>query len=212
MINSVIVISYDNDADLGSYFKECADYAVSFLKSPEITSLEITEINDSKCNQVYIDLMLIPVINRQNALVVIYAHGSAKAFLYNGTAFIDTSLSINNISNTVIYTNACSTGLEFGEKFSTSGGTFIGYSEDIQIPPAEECRKLFIECDNSGLYYLLYEKVKLCELRQKMRNKFDQCIDKVIYEYKQSSFYAICFENARDSLVVLGQDLNRTII
>jgi hypothetical protein len=209
MINTVIVISYDNDSRLGSYFKDCADYAISFLKSPEIISLEITEITGNQCNQAYFDLLALPIINNKNTMLIVYTHGNSNGFLYQEIAFIESTINTHNIKNTVVYTNACSTGIEFGKKISIFGGIFIGYKDDIRIPPTEYCRKLFVECDNSGLFYLLHQKIKLCSLRQAMRAKFDQCIDKI---YKMDFFYASCFEEARDNLVVLGQDLDRTII
>jgi hypothetical protein len=201
-----MIVSYDNDERLGSYFKNCADYAISFLKSPDIISLEITEITDQQCNQAYFDMVALPIINEKNTLLIIYTHGSRNAFLYQGMAFIQSTINTSNIENTVVYTNACSTGIEFGKNFT---GIFIGYEIDIRVPPTENCQNLFVECDNSGLFYLLYQKIKLCNLRQEMRKKFDQCIDRI---YPEEFFYATCFEEARDNLVVLGQDLGRTII
>jgi hypothetical protein len=219
MISVAIVISYDNDQRLGSYFKDCADYAVNnILKTvPLINDLEIIEINNvntpaNKWNTAYFDIKVLPVVSEKDSIIIIYSHGTSDAFLFQQQAFIRYNIDTDNISNTIIYTNSCSTGKTFGKTISEQGGVFIGYETDIEVPQDEDCIQLFIQCDNCGLVYLFHEKIELRNLRYEMRKKFTKCIDVLKKNGTKGFLYASYFRDARDSLVVLGQDLNRTVI
>ncbi|MFZ2726450.1 MAG: hypothetical protein WAX77_09385 [Methylococcaceae bacterium] len=205
MISTAIVISYDNDNQLGSYFSECAQYAVNFLEA----YINISCMNNSQCNSVYFDMKVLPMLSEKNSILVIYSHGNENAFLYQNKPFIESTINTDNIQNTVVYTNSCSTGKVFGKTFDKLGGVFIGYESDLLVPTDPFYRKVFIRCDNSGLFHLFKEKIKLADLSKAVKNNFNHNIDNL---YESNYVIASYLQEARDNFVVLGQNLNRTII
>lgn len=206
MISRAIVMSYDNDHKLNSYFRECASHAIAFL---ETIPLEIKEVTDNHCNNAYFDMVVLPILSDENSMLIIYSHGSESSFLCNGTPFIESNIDCNNINNTIIYTNACSTGKVFGQAFSSSGGVFIGYEADILVSTDSCYRKYFIECDNWGLFCLFHEKIQLVELRQAVQDRFNHHIDNL---YKHNFVISSLLQEAKDNFVVLGNNLSRVII
>lgn len=212
MISIVVVMSYENDNLLGSYFSDCAKYAISFLNALDIMNLGIKALTDTQCNSAYFDMQVIPIIAQQNTMLIVYSHGSDNAFFYQGTPFIQSTINSNNIDNTIIYTNACSTGLIFGKTISASGGVFIGYESDIRISTDEYYRKLFVECDNWGLFCLFHHRLKLAELKQAVKARFNYHIDDLYQRGGKSFVISSYLQEARDNFVVLGKDLDRTII
>jgi hypothetical protein len=213
MISKIIIVYYDNDSRLGSYFSDCAEYAISFLEAIQLESipfkLDVDEFGRNKWNSVYFEIKISEIISNSNAMLVIYSHGIKDAFFYQEQAFIQSNISIDNIENAIIYTNSCSTGSFFGKTFDKSGGTFIGYESDLLVPVNPYYRKIFIECDNSGIFFLFHKMMKLSELHQAVKNKFNHHIDML---YKVDYVIASYLQEARDNFVVLGQNLDRTII
>ena len=94
-------------------------------------------------------------------------------------------------------------------RVNKSGGTFIGYESDLLVPTNPDYRKIFIQCDNSGIFFLCHKRMKLSELHQAVKDKFNHHID-MLYgiDYVIASYLL----EARDNFVVLGQNLDRTII
>ncbi|WP_027148118.1 hypothetical protein [Methylobacter tundripaludum] len=209
MISMAIVISYDDDSLLDSYFSDCANHVVSFLKT---TQLEITEVTNNQCNSAYFDIKVLPLLSNNKSILIIFSHGNDNSFLCNGTPFLESEIAIDNINNIIIYTNSCSTGKVFGKAIDISGGTFIGYEADVRIPKDLNYRRYFVECDNWGIFCLFNEKIKLVNLRQAVKVKFNQHIDTLCKTNGNDFFIASLLREARDNFVVLGQNLDRTII
>lgn len=205
MIKNSILFYYDNDHRLGNYFSNCADNAVSLLNTkPHIKQ---THITNSNCNFAYIENVELPR-HKEKSLFLIYSHGEKNSFYKSNdsTPFIHSTITCDLcLDGGLVYTNACSTGEEFGKNLSSKNASYFGYDKEISVYLQYE--RIFIECDNWGLYKLL-EGETLIESRKQAKDKFNQKIDEL---YKISPIAAGFLEDAKDSIVIYGNISNKFI-
>ena len=202
MIKNAILFSYQDDSKLANYFSNCAIHAEYYLNLKN--NIKQSHVKDNNCNFAYIEGVELPK-HSEKSLFVIYSHGNASSF------FNDNSVSTPFIHETIdctvcldgglVYTNACSIGIKFGKKLIEKNASFFGYNKDIDI--LLDYEKVCIECDNWGLYKLL-EGDTLAEARLKAKEKYNEKIDVM------HPFYASKLMVARDSIVVYGNDLNKS--
>ena len=199
MIKNAILFYYQNDTKLGNYFYKCADYAITLLnQKDEIVQNHVTNNN---CNSVYIDEVELPK-HTEKSIFLIYSHGNMNSFSKSdGVPFIKDTISSDVCLNEgLVYSNACSVGMKFGKELPSKNASFFGYINDTIADLRYE--RNFIECDNWGLHRLVQGDT-LLESKSKAIEKFNENIDKV-------DFFAASFlREARDSIVIYGNDLNK---
>lgn len=200
MIKNAILFYYRNDLKLGDYFYNCADYAITLLNQKR----EIVQnyVVDHQCNSVYIDEVELPK-HTEKSIFLIYSHGRINSFSKSdGVPFIQDTISSDICLNEgLVYSNACSVGTKFGKELPLKNASFFGYENDTIADLRYE--KIFIECDNWGLHRLV-QGDNLLESKSKAIEKFNENIDKVDF------FAASSLREARDSIVVYGNDLNKS--
>ena len=200
MIKNAILFYYQHDIKLGNYFYNCADYAITLLNQK--SNIVQNHVADKNCNSTYIDEIELPK-HTEKSIFLIYSHGNINSFSKSdGIPFIkDTISSDICLNDGLIYTNACSVGIKFGKELPLKNASFFGYINDISVDLRYE--RNFIECDNWGLHRLVQGDT-LLESKNKAIIKFNEHIDKVDF------FAASSLREARDSIVVYGNNLRKT--
>jgi len=202
MIQNAILFFYKNDDKLGNYFLNCASHAKYLLNMKD--TIKQTYVKNENCNFPYIDQVELPKHN-EKSLLLIYSHGDANGFYKDDctTPFIDKTINCETCLNGgLVYTNACSTGIEFGKSLLSQNASYFGYEQDIDVWLDYE--KIFIECDNWGLYRLLQGDT-LEKAKEEAKEKFNQKIDEL---YAKNLLVAGALENAKESIVIYGEVSN----
>jgi len=202
MIQNAILFFYENDDTLGNYFLNCANNAIYLLNMKD--TIKQTYVKNENCNFPYIDQVELPKHN-EKSLFLIYSHGDANGFYKDDstTPFIYQTINCGTcLSGGLVYTNACSTGIEFGKSLPSQNASYFGYEQDIDVWLDYE--RIFIECDNWGLYRLLQGDT-LEEAKEKAKEKFNQKIDEL---YVKNLLVASALENAKESIVIYGEISN----
>ena len=198
MIKNSILFYYDKDKSHGDYFLNCADYATCLLNLKK--DIKQTHIKNNNCNCVYIDEVELPK-HKEKSLFIIYSHGNTNSFFKSGeqTAFIHSTIDCDIcLDGGLVYTNACSTGEKFGKSLPKKKASFFGYDKEIEV--YFNYKKIFVECDNWGLYRIL-EGDTLEESRIEAKRKFNQ---EMLNIYKDNPLAAAALEVAKDSIVIYG--------
>jgi len=157
MIKNALIIHYDNDKKLNTYFSQCAENAKILLNMKE--HIKQTEVKNNNCNKAYLDLSVFPKIS-EKSLFLIYSHGTENSFCKIGEhPFIEDTINCDQcLDGSLIYTNACLTAQKFGKNITNKNASFYGYDKEIKISPEETYQRDFIHCDNYGLFTLIQGK------------------------------------------------------
>jgi hypothetical protein len=194
MIKNSILIYYNNDEKLGDYFYQCGIQSEYLLN--QYSKVKQTQITGQNCNSVYINDIELPKHN-EPSLLVIFSHGSTTSFSkHSELAFFgDFTEKPLCLDNGLVYSNACSVGLEFGEKLASDNASFFGYGDAISVDL--NYQRVFIECDIYALHHILEGKT-LSEAQEKAKQKFNE-------RMRDVSFLAASYlMQARDRIVVHG--------
>ena len=195
-----IILLYYKDEKLNDYFEKCAAYIKGYLKE-NYPDAEIVEINDQKCNPVYVEEKL-SEINGREFLFASYCHGSRDSCNDpQGNPFIKVNENDHMLRDGLVFTNSCHSGAELGPALMEKGAFFfVGFDDIVSIYP--DYTETFAACDNFPfLLYLMedFTKNEKVEVERKIKNFYDQQIDKLL---KKDVWAAKMLMTNRDSLVL----------
>ncbi len=203
MINTLLIFD-EKDEKLGEFISECEQNLINFFVKHRI---EPDIINSINLNDLTIELK-INNYNNQNFVCAAYSHGETDCLLKSG---LYSYLSINNevinkLKNSFFYTFSCKTGAVFGKKIIEKGCLFyIGYKTEAEVWHLSKQDLLpFVDCANYGLK-LFFKGEKSFDIISKMKNKYDEYIDKL---YLSNMFIAEKLMINRDALIDYGKNIS----
>lgn len=193
-------IAYDGlDAGLGNYFELSKLDIANFIFANCIDH-HVSEIPSPQCTLAYIDELL-PQINTQNFIFVVYSHGDDDQLLSDGTHYIKRGINHYLFSNSLFYSMSCLSGRELGQALVANGShVFIGYKEEINALLGAFLQ-LSIDCDNHALKnFILGKPIGHCY--DEMKEFFTEKIDELVANGEPMR--ASTLRATRDALVFEG--------
>lgn len=198
MINFHIVCDQD-DVSLGNYFESSRLDIANFIFA-NCADNRIAEIPSTCCNLAYIDELL-PQINTQNFIFVVYSHGGDDQLVSDGTHYIKKGVNHYLFSNSLFYAMSCLSGKELGAALVAHGShVYIGYNEEVQALLGTYLQ-LSIDCDNHGLKNFISGK-PIGECYDKMKEFFTEKIDELVAQGELVRALTLRF--TRDALIFEG--------
>jgi len=161
--------------------------APNFDEATSYTSKWIQEVVNELKNQGYDITFLSDGVKRNDVenvlktkeidLVIFYNHGSEDCLWGSSNEKVIDVDNINLLASKDLYTLSCLSGKKLGiEAYKKGVKTFIGYDDVFTFTTSEE--DLFREAGNSGILIKLKEKVSWEEAFERMKQKFNECIEK----------------------------------
>ena len=203
------VIAYDEeDVKLGSYFRKCRDQLVSTIEGIPDFDYSTNEIQAKQCNRAYLDIAL-QRLDDLPFIITAYMHGNFKQLVANGGRFVDADEDNTFFSNTLFYTNSCSSGKLLGPSLiSDACRTFIGFDQEVYSLLGDPYEDISVSCDNHGISAFLTDDVTAYSAYQSMKDNYTQEIKKL--NDAKDVLRAGILISAREALVFHGdQELKK---
>lgn len=130
MIN--VLLAYDNqDEKSGDFFALCRNKSLQILQE-KVTVVEL----DSMRNSLEVFAMEASKMNQQDFFFLAFVHGCETELRNQGEPFVSVCCNHYMLSNAVVYTFSCKTGVELADILLANGTkVFWGYTDSVWYHP-----------------------------------------------------------------------------
>ena len=198
-MTNLLLMADDEDADLGDFFRLCAEKV-----REHASSLEQCECKIFPSNKLRTNIMLhycIDTFDSQSFVCGAFMHGNETS-LFCGEQDILTEEDALKFKNSIVYFCACRTGRKLLKTLVETGGALaaIGYKDAFHVQKVFNMQPVFSDCATSLFKYFFQHDTLEASIR-KMKEKYTDAIDSV---YCKDPIVASFLLANRDSIVSYG--------
>ena len=192
------ILAFDNeDSKLGEFFNLCRSLVQEAINDIGENLWECIEMNSRSLNEAHLQIRS-EQINHAYVFSS-FTHGSSTALYCGGAPFIQSTSTINFLSNSFSYCFACHSGQTLGPYLVNNGTLcFIGYKKAAAIVTTH--KEVFASCAVDGLL-AFYKGATTAESFESKRLKYNAEIDK---NYDKNYLVSSVLMDNRDCLVLHG--------
>jgi len=198
----MILIAFDSlDEVQGTYFSNCSEELLNHLPSYLEDKVEL--ISDQNLNFASVGLKL-EEVKEQTFIFAAFCHGTKLSLNGIRRPFLKIGENSSLLKNSLVYTNACSTGQKFGREVIDEGAiAFFGYDKEVDSLIAEEFLPLSVRCDVYALHLFLHDNRTLKDAKNAAKTFFTAKSREV---FKGNPFAASLIIANRDAMIIHGND------
>lgn len=205
-MTNLLLMADDEDADLGDFFRLCAEKV-----KEHASSLEQCECKIFPSNKLRTNIMLhycIDTFDSQSFVCGAFMHGNETS-LFCGEQDIVTEEDALKFKNSIVYFCACHTGRKLLKTLVETGGALaaIGYKDAFHVQKFFNMQPVFSDCA-TVLFKYFFQNRRLSEAVKMMKEDYTNAIDNI---YKKDPLAASFLLVNRDSIAFYGTgnlDLN----